>query len=41
VGLYIVKQVAAAHGGTVKVHSAPGEGSTFVVALPLGPPCER
>jgi two-component system CheB/CheR fusion protein len=41
VGLYIVKQVAAAHGGTVKVHSAPGEGSTFVVALPLGPPSER
>ncbi|HYO59349.1 PAS domain S-box protein [Archangium sp.] len=38
IGLYIVKEVVSGHGGTVRVHSAPGEGATFVVALPLGGP---
>lgn len=33
-GLSIVKNVVAAHGGTVTVRSAPGAGSTFVVTLP-------
>ncbi len=41
VGLYIVKQIASAHGGTVKVHSALGEGATFVVAVPLAVPGGR
>jgi two-component system CheB/CheR fusion protein len=40
IGLYIVKEVVSKHGGTVRVHSAPGEGATFVVALPLGEPNE-
>jgi PAS domain S-box-containing protein len=35
-GLYIVAQILAAHGGSVTVESAPGVGSTFVVHLPLG-----
>jgi signal transduction histidine kinase len=34
-GLYITRQIAAAHGGTVGVHSQPGAGATFVVELPL------
>ncbi len=33
-GLSIVKNVVAAHGGTVSVTSTPGEGSTFLVAWP-------
>jgi len=34
-GLAIVKNVALGHGGTVSVRSTPGQGSTFVVQLPL------
>jgi PAS domain S-box-containing protein len=34
-GLYIVAQIVAAHGGSVTVESAPGAGATFVVQLPL------
>lgn len=37
VGLWIVKQIVLAHGGTVVVDSAPGCGATFVVTLPLQP----
>jgi PAS domain S-box-containing protein len=33
-GLYIVRQNAAAHGGEVRVTSTPGEGAEFVVTLP-------
>lgn len=33
-GLSIVKNVVAAHGGTVSVTSSPGAGSTFLVSLP-------
>lgn len=33
-GLAIVRQIAAVHGGTVTLTSAPGQGSTFVVWLP-------
>jgi signal transduction histidine kinase len=34
-GLAIVKHIAEVHGGRVSVHSAVGEGSRFVVELPL------
>ncbi len=34
-GLPIVKQVAEAHGGSVRVESRLGAGSTFVVVLPV------
>ena len=36
-GLAIVRHVATSHGGEVLVHSAEGEGSTFILRLP-GPP---
>jgi len=35
VGLATVKQLVHLHGGTVKVKSTGGEGSTFIVTLPL------
>ena len=34
-GLAIVKHVALTHHGSVTVWSAPGEGSTFTLMLPL------
>ena len=34
-GLSIVRSVVRAHGGTVSVQSAPGQGSTFTFKLPL------
>lgn len=34
-GLSIVRWVAERHGGGVEVHSAPGQGSEFVVVLPF------
>jgi len=37
-GLAIVRHVAGSHGGNVRVESTEGEGSTFVLRLPAGPP---
>jgi signal transduction histidine kinase len=36
-GLSIVDFIITAHGGTVTVESEPGQGSTFIVSLPLKP----
>lgn len=36
-GLYIVRQILIAHGGSIRVESNVGEGSTFIVELPLMP----
>jgi len=33
-GLYIVKEIVAAHGGTVEVTSSATRGTTFIVHLP-------
>jgi len=33
-GLSIVKQLVSMHGGEIRVESAPGEGSCFIVTLP-------
>lgn len=37
-GLSIVAALVAAHGGSVRVETAPGEGAAFEVRLPLEPP---
>jgi signal transduction histidine kinase len=34
-GLYIVREIVSAHGGDIHVRSAPGQGATFTVSLPL------
>jgi two-component system, chemotaxis family, CheB/CheR fusion protein len=34
-GLFIAQQIVAAHGGTIEARSTVGEGTTFVVRLPL------
>lgn len=34
IGLFLARQIAAAEGGYIKVHSAPGTGSTFSLFLP-------
>jgi two-component system, OmpR family, sensor kinase len=37
-GLSIVSAIVAAHGGTVEVETAPGDGATFIVRLPARRP---
>ena len=37
-GLAVAKKVIDEHGGSIDVQSAPGQGTTFIVALPLHPP---
>ena len=36
-GLAIAKQIVEQHGGSIRVHSAPGEGTRFTIELPLSP----
>lgn len=37
-GLSLVHNIVAAHGGEITVTSAPGRGATFVISLPAAPP---
>jgi signal transduction histidine kinase len=34
-GLFIARSIAEAHGGTLRVRSAPGQGATFRLELPV------
>ena len=34
-GLWLVRRIVTAHGGTVTVDSSPGHGATFTVLLPV------
>ncbi len=36
-GLYVTRNIVAAHGGAIHVESTPGEGSKFVIELPRRP----
>lgn len=41
-GLWVSHGIVQGHGGTLKVRSKPGQGTTFIIALPVsGPPEER
>ncbi len=37
IGLYICREIIERHGGTIGVHSTPGEGSEFYFSIPLQP----
>jgi len=39
-GLYIVREIVDAHGGTIGITSTTHEGTTFTVRLPRQPPAE-
>ena len=39
-GLFIVRQIVEAHGGTVRLDSRVGRGSTFRIDLPRAPPAQ-
>ncbi len=40
-GLYVVREIVEAHGGTVTAQNAPGGGAHFTVRLPFTPPPRR
>jgi signal transduction histidine kinase len=37
-GLYLVREIVAAHGGRLSLETKPGEGATFTIELPLTDP---
>ena len=39
-GLFLTRQIAESHGGTVHVESAPGSGAIFVLQFPVGQEAE-
>jgi signal transduction histidine kinase len=39
-GLFLVKRIVTAHGGTIAVESTPARGSRFTVTLPASPPAD-
>ena len=41
IGLSLVQQIVALHGGRVEVSSAPGAGSCFTIVIPASAPQPR
>jgi signal transduction histidine kinase len=41
IGLPVAKQFVEGHGGSIRVESQPGKGSTFTVTLPITPKAEE
>jgi signal transduction histidine kinase len=39
-GLYVVRAIVEAHGGTASVESWPGEGTAFTLTLPVSVPVD-
>jgi PAS domain S-box-containing protein len=39
-GLWVSHGIVQAHGGTLKVRSRPGQGTTFTITLPIGGPLD-
>ena len=39
-GLWFVRRIAEAHGGSVEVNSSAGSGATFMLSLPYADPCD-
>jgi len=37
-GLYLVKKIVEAHGGTIQVKSEPMNGAEFTIRIPAAPP---
>jgi two-component system sensor histidine kinase KdpD len=37
-GLYVARQIAEAHGGSIEATNLDGGGACFTVSLPIGPP---
>jgi len=40
-GLAISKSLVELQGGTIRLESEPGKGSSFIVTLPIRPPADR
>jgi PAS domain S-box-containing protein len=40
-GLYVTRNIVEAHGGTIRVSSRAGHGSSFTIELPKRPPAKR